>query len=76
MTQLSHFSFAVERYAAQGVDVQRALDTLKQISISLHCWQGDDVGGFERQGQELGGGLAVTVTIRAALAILLSCAAI
>ena len=33
---------------------------LSAIAISLHCWQGDDVGGFESNGQELGGGLAVT----------------
>ncbi len=33
---------------------------LSTIAISLHCWQGDDVGGFENTGQELGGGLAVT----------------
>ncbi len=54
------FSLATEMYAQHGVDVQRALDTLAQISISLHCWQGDDVGGFESQAHELGGGLAVT----------------
>ena len=34
--------------------------TLSDVSISLHCWQGDDVGGFENAGEELGGGLAVT----------------
>ena len=54
------FQLAQERYAALDVDVQRALKTLSQISISLHCWQGDDVGGFESFGEELGGGLAVT----------------
>ena len=30
------------------------------MPVSLHCWQGDDVGGFEKAGEELGGGLAVT----------------
>lgn len=54
------FSLAAEQYAQQGVDVPRALATLEQIAISLHCWQGDDVGGFENQASELGGGLAVT----------------
>ena len=54
------FALAVERYAELGVDVQRALDRLAEIPISLHCWQGDDVGGFEESGDELGGGLAVT----------------
>jgi L-rhamnose isomerase len=53
-------AMAGERYAALGVDVSEALETLAQISISLHCWQGDDVTGFESPGAELGGGLAVT----------------
>lgn len=54
------FSLARERYAAFGVDVRHALAVLAQIPLSLHCWQGDDVGGFEQIGGELGGGLAVT----------------
>jgi L-rhamnose isomerase len=54
------FSLAQERYASLGVDVERALKTLSQIPISLHCWQGDDVGGFENFGGTLGGGLVAT----------------
>jgi L-rhamnose isomerase len=54
------FQLAGERYAALGVDVERALKILATISISLHCWQGDDVGGFENRGGAVGGGLAVT----------------
>ena len=54
------FSLAKERYADIGVDPDRALAILAKIPISLHCWQGDDVGGFEKLGAELGGGLAVT----------------
>jgi len=54
------FKLARDRYAEYGVDVNRALDRLAQIPISLHCWQGDDVGGFETRGEGLGGGLAVT----------------
>ena len=54
------FEPARERYAALGVDVDWALARLETISVSLHCWQGDDVGGFENIGQTLGGGLAVT----------------
>ena len=54
------FSLAEERYAALGVDVGHALKTLAQIPISLHCWQGDDVGGFENFGGTLGGGLVAT----------------
>ena len=54
------FASAKEQYAEWGVDVDAALARLATIAISLHCWQGDDVGGFENTGQELGGGLAVT----------------
>ena len=54
------YSLARERYAALGVDTDRALAALEQVSISLHCWQGDDVGGFESPGGELGGGIAAT----------------
>ncbi len=56
----SAFAAARERYAALGVDVDAALARLAGIPVSLHCWQGDDVGGFENAGEELGGGLAVT----------------
>jgi L-rhamnose isomerase len=54
------FALAKERYAAFDVDVDQALRRLRSIPISLHCWQGDDVSGFESTGFELGGGLAVT----------------
>jgi L-rhamnose isomerase len=54
------FSLAKERYAEFGVDAERALKTLATIPISLHCWQGDDVGGFENFGGGLGGGLVAT----------------
>jgi L-rhamnose isomerase len=54
------YQLAKERYAAMGVDTDRALKKLAGASISVHCWQGDDVGGFENMGLELGGGLAVT----------------
>lgn len=54
------FSIARERYAEFGVDVDRALDVLGRLAVSLHCWQGDDVAGFEGTAGELGGGLAVT----------------
>lgn len=54
------YRLAKERYAELGVDTDSALETIQNISISIHCWQGDDVGGFENMGQELGGGLAVT----------------
>jgi L-rhamnose isomerase len=54
------YALAQERYAVLGVDADAAMDTLAQISISLHCWQGDDVGGFENPDAELGGGIAAT----------------
>jgi L-rhamnose isomerase len=55
------YRLAKERYAALGVDTEQALQRLEQVSLSLHCWQGDDVGGFESPGGgELGGGLAAT----------------
>lgn len=54
------YQLAKERYAQLGVDTDKALKQLARIPISIHCWQGDDVGGFENAGQDLGGGLAVT----------------
>jgi L-rhamnose isomerase len=56
----SAYKAAAERYAALGVDAETALKRLAAVPVSLHCWQGDDVGGFEKAGEELGGGLAVT----------------
>jgi L-rhamnose isomerase len=56
----SAYEIARERYAALGVDTEAALKRLESISISLHCWQGDDVGGFENPGGELTGGIAAT----------------
>ncbi len=50
-----------ELYARVGVDVQAALEALSAIPLSIHCWQGDDVAGFEKPGSVLsGGGLQVT----------------
>jgi len=54
------YRLAQERYAELGVDTEKALATLATIPISIHCWQGDDVGGFENPGQQIGGGMAVT----------------
>lgn len=47
-------------YASIGVDVEKTLEALAATPISLHCWQGDDVGGFEGGAGALGSGLAVT----------------
>jgi L-rhamnose isomerase len=54
------YEAARERYAELGVDTDRALEVLAGIPISLHCWQGDDVAGFERSAEGLSGGIAVT----------------
>jgi L-rhamnose isomerase len=54
------YQLAQDRYAALGVDTEMAMEQLKTIPISLHCWQGDDVHGFENPEGELGGGLAAT----------------
>ena len=64
MTDTSHieqcFRLARERYAEIGVDVERAIETLRSVPISLHCWQGDDVGGFESAAGLTGGGIQAT----------------
>jgi L-rhamnose isomerase len=53
------YNAAQERYAELGVDTNRAMKRLGRIAISLHCWQGDDVGGFEKcEGVSSGGILA------------------
>jgi L-rhamnose isomerase len=54
------YGLAKERYMELGVDTEAALARLATVPVSLHCWQGDDVAGFENTGTELGGGLAVT----------------
>jgi L-rhamnose isomerase len=54
------YETARDRYAELGVDADAAMKRLAAVPISLHCWQGDDVGGFDNPGGELGGGLAVT----------------
>ena len=54
------FELARERYTHLGVDVAKAIEILKKYAVSVHCWQGDDVGGFEHDAESLGGGIAVT----------------
>ena len=56
----SAYSLAREQYAAMGIDTDQVLKKLANVSISIHCWQGDDVGGFENPDGELTGGIAVT----------------
>ena len=49
------YSIARERYASIGVDTDKAMDILQNISLSMHCWQADDVTGFESAGVLTGG---------------------
>jgi L-rhamnose isomerase len=51
---------AKQRYAELGVDTEQAMAKLSGIAISLHCWQGDDVGGFDKAQETLGGGIMAT----------------
>jgi L-rhamnose isomerase len=50
------YQLAKEQYAEIGVDTEKVLKQMDDVVISLHCWQTDDVGGFEKEGAELGGG--------------------
>lgn len=54
------YEMARERYAALGVDVDKAVEALQNISLSLHCWQTDDVTGFECSESALTGGIQTT----------------
>ncbi|MEC0283555.1 L-rhamnose isomerase [Terribacillus saccharophilus] len=60
MTVIKAYELAKSMYEGLGVDVEAALDKLKTVPISIHCWQGDDIGGFEVQQNELSGGIDVT----------------
>jgi L-rhamnose isomerase len=60
------FELAKIQYAALNVNVDNALNQLKDVQISLHCWQTDDVSGFEKPDAALsGGGIQVTEIGRA-----------
>lgn len=54
------YDIAKEIYAEIGVDTDKAVARMKDFTLSLHCWQGDDVGGFESIGASLDGGIAAT----------------
>ena len=58
-TILSAYEIARERYAKYGIDTDKVLDTLQRIPLSLHCWQADDVAGFEKS-SDLSGGIQAT----------------
>ncbi len=54
------YADAKEQYAALGIEVDKAIDKLNDLSISIHCWQADDVSGFENPEGELTGGIQAT----------------
>lgn len=56
---MSRYSEAKEIYAKLGVDTEKALETLKNVTVSVHCWQGDDVVGFDNK-ESLSGGIQTT----------------
>lgn len=60
MTINEQYEAAKQAYANWGIDVDAALETLKKVPISIHCWQGDDIGGFEVNKSELSGGIDIT----------------
>ena len=56
---MSRYNEAKEIYAKLGVDTEKALETLKNVTVSVHCWQGDDVVGFDNK-ESLSGGIQTT----------------
>ena len=56
---MNAYTLAKERYAALGVDTEGVLKTLKNVTVSVHCWQGDDVVGFDAK-EALSGGIQTT----------------
>ena len=54
------YTDAKKKYAALGVDVDAAIAKLKTVPVALHCWQGDDVGGFDQKEKSLTGGIQTT----------------
>ena len=56
---MTRYEYSQKMYEAMGVDTEKALNTLKDITISVHCWQGDDVVGFDSK-ERLSGGIQTT----------------
>src|SRR5690606_34768278 len=54
------FQSAKKDYEKLGIDVEKALEKLSKVKISIHCWQGDDITGFEIEERSLSGGIDVT----------------
>lgn len=56
---MNRYQIAKQAYASIGVDTDKAIETLKNVTVSVHCWQGDDVVGFDSK-QSLSGGIQTT----------------
>ncbi len=56
---MRNYEYAKQKYAELGVDTELAIETLKNVTVSIHCWQGDDVGGFDNK-EALSGGIQTT----------------
>ncbi len=56
---MERFDYAASRYAEYGVDAKKAIKLLKNVPVAMHCWQGDDVGGFDTK-ESLSGGIQAT----------------
>jgi L-rhamnose isomerase len=54
------YELARQQYATLGVDTDAAMERLQKIAVSIHCWQGDDVAGFENPEAGLSGGILAT----------------
>ena len=57
---MSRYESAREIYESLGVDTEKAIETLRSTAVSVHCWQGDDVRGFENPDGDLTGGIQTT----------------
>jgi L-rhamnose isomerase len=60
MSVQENYELAKKAYEKWGINVDQVIETLKNVPISIHCWQGDDIGGFEVNQKELSGGISVT----------------
>lgn len=60
MSIKENYEVAKKAYAKWDIDVDQVIEILKSVPISVHCWQGDDIGGFEVNASELSGGIDVT----------------
>ena len=58
---MNRYTYAIEKYASFGVDTEKAIERLMSVPVALHCWQGDDVRGFDQKSDgPLTGGIQAT----------------